>query len=112
MKYQQLSIEVGEDDSLDRFRRDDGTISSVVYVHLHNSGIIPGEDFERTHGPTVISNLGKVVEGNIWFDQWRTLDVYGHEKSVRCVTDQWKPRYFDSFAADKSIPCVRCLDLV
>lgn len=112
MKYRFLSFDMGLEDCIYRLHRDDeGGESGIVYVHLQNNDIIPGDDDQRTYGPAAVANLEKIVRGDVWFGCWRTLDVFGDGTGVQWATDQWKPRSFDASRADNSVPRIRLLDL-
>jgi len=55
-----LSLDMGIDDCLYRFRRDFELTSTVVYVHLQNPDIIPQD--HQTYGPGLIKDLRSNVE--------------------------------------------------
>ncbi|OQD73618.1 hypothetical protein PENDEC_c014G03927 [Penicillium decumbens] len=69
-KYTLLSLDMGQDDCLYRFLREDSSQKRIVYVHLKYLDLIP--ETSQTFGPEVIRELSKLKE---WSSEWETLVI-------------------------------------
>ncbi|KAF2802116.1 uncharacterized protein BDZ99DRAFT_402048 [Mytilinidion resinicola] len=102
-----LSLDMSPHDCYYRFRRDFNYISTVIYVHVRDLGIIPQDC--QTYGPDVIKELGKAVE--VWNQQWTTLTVFRRDGKIQWLQDDWKPHSLPPHVVLKDVPCVNVLDL-
>jgi hypothetical protein len=102
-----LSLDMGTDDCFYRLRRDFGSTSSVIYVHLRNLDIV-AEDCQ-TYGPDLIKELRSKVKD--WDGPWTTLTVFREDGKVQSAEDQWKPHSLPLSAISRELPRLNVLDL-